>query len=152
MQFKFIYTNSALVSIRQAAVTKWKKSESLLVVSDSLWHRGLLPAKLLCPGKSPGKDAGVDCHFLLQVIFLTQASNPGLLHCRQILYPSEPPGKPKQPQNAHFWITSGSVSLHLDMRLQRPRVLPSVALLSSSIWVISAWTSRNPREKEKPIH
>ena len=95
MQFKFIYTNSALVSIRQAAVTKWKKSESLLVVSDSLWHRGLLPSKLLCPGKSPGKDAGVDCHFLLQVIFLTQASNPGLLHCRQILYHMSYQGSPR---------------------------------------------------------
>ena len=27
------------------------------------------------------------CHFLLQGIFLTQGSNPGLLHCRQTLYP-----------------------------------------------------------------
>ena len=27
------------------------------------------------------------CHFLLQRIFLTQGSNPGLLHCRLILYP-----------------------------------------------------------------
>ena len=26
------------------------------------------------------------CHSLLQGIFLTQGSNPGLLHCRQILY------------------------------------------------------------------
>ena len=28
----------------------------------------------------------MDCHFLLQGIFLTQGSNPGLLHCRQALY------------------------------------------------------------------
>ena len=34
----------------------------------------------------PGKNTGVDCHFLLQRIFLTQESNLGLLHCRQILY------------------------------------------------------------------
>ena len=27
------------------------------------------------------------CHFLLQGIFLTQESNPGSQHCRQILYP-----------------------------------------------------------------
>ena len=27
------------------------------------------------------------CHFLLQGILLTQESNPGLLHCRQIIYP-----------------------------------------------------------------
>ena len=34
----------------------------------------------------PGTSAGVDCHFLLQGIFLTQELNPGLLHGRQILY------------------------------------------------------------------
>ena len=28
----------------------------------------------------------VDCHFLLQTIFLTQGSNPGLPHCSQTLY------------------------------------------------------------------
>ena len=33
-----------------------------------------------------GKSAGVDCHFLLQGIFPTQESNPGLPHCRQTLY------------------------------------------------------------------
>ena len=29
------------------------------VVSDSLWPHGLEPARLLCPGDSPGKDTGV---------------------------------------------------------------------------------------------
>ena len=33
-----------------------------------------------------GKNTGVGCHFLLQGIFLTQESNPGLPHCRQIFY------------------------------------------------------------------
>ena len=28
----------------------------------------------------------MDCHFLLQGIFPTQGSNPGLPHCRQMLY------------------------------------------------------------------
>ena len=37
-------------------------------------------------GDSPGKNTGVGCHTLPQGIFLTQGSNPGLLHCRQILY------------------------------------------------------------------
>ena len=32
------------------------------------------------------KNTGVGCHSLLQGIFLTQGSNPGLLHYRQILY------------------------------------------------------------------
>ena len=37
-------------------------------------------------GTFPGKSAGVDCHFLLQGIFPTQESNPGLPHCRQTFY------------------------------------------------------------------
>ena len=35
--------------------------------------------------KSPGKKTGVGCHSLLQGIFLTQGSNPGLLNSKQIL-------------------------------------------------------------------
>ena len=31
-------------------------------------------------------SGGVGCHFLLRGIFPTQGSNPGLLHCRRILY------------------------------------------------------------------
>ena len=42
--------------------------------------------KLLHPRDFPDKSIGVSCHFLLQGIFLTQGSNPGLLHCRQMLY------------------------------------------------------------------
>ena len=37
-------------------------------------------------GDSPGKNTGVGCHALLQGIFPTQGLNPGLLHCRQVLY------------------------------------------------------------------
>ena len=35
---------------------------------------------------SPGQNTGVDSLSLLQGIFLTQGSNPALLHCRRILY------------------------------------------------------------------
>ena len=38
------------------------------------------------PTDFPGKNTGVGSHFLLQGIFPAQGSNPGLLHCRQILY------------------------------------------------------------------
>ena len=37
-------------------------------------------------GDSPGKNARVGCHALLQELFPTQVSNPGLPPCRQILY------------------------------------------------------------------
>ena len=55
------------------------------VVSNSLQLHRLWSTRLLCPWNSPGKNSGVGCHSLVQRIFLTQGSNLGLLHCRQIL-------------------------------------------------------------------
>ena len=49
---------------------------------------------------SPGQNTGVGCHFLLQGIFLTQGSNPGLLCCRQMLYPLSHQGSPSFPPSA----------------------------------------------------
>ena len=43
---------------------------------------------------SPGKNTGVGCHALLQGIFSTQKSNPGLPHCRWILYQLNYQGSP----------------------------------------------------------
>ena len=57
------------------------ESESHSVLSDSL-----RPPGLYSPWNSPGQNTGVGSLSLLQGIFLTQGSNPGLLHCRQILY------------------------------------------------------------------
>ena len=55
-------------------------------MSDSLRPHGLQPTRLLCPWNNPGQNTGVGCHSLLQGIFPTQGSNPGLPHCRQTLY------------------------------------------------------------------
>ena len=57
------------------------ESESCSVMSDSL-----RPCGLYSPWNSPGQNTGVGSLFLLQGIFPTQGSNPGLLHCRWILY------------------------------------------------------------------
>ena len=46
----------------------------------------LLPARPLRPWDSPGKSTAVACHALLQGIFPTQGSNPGLPRCRWVLY------------------------------------------------------------------
>ena len=59
------------------------------VVSDSLW-----PHRLYNPWNSPGQNTGVSSHFLLQGIFSTQESTPGLLHWRQILYQMSHQGRP----------------------------------------------------------
>ena len=48
----------------------------------------------------PGKSTRVGCHFLLQGIFLTQGSNPGLPHCRQTLYHLNYQGSPL-PKESH---------------------------------------------------
>ena len=58
----------------------------------TLWGRTPgVPKGCSPPGSSvhedtPGKNTGVRSHALLQGIIPTQGSNPGLLHCRQILY------------------------------------------------------------------
>ena len=63
-------------------VVNWKwKCESPSVLFDSLWPRGLYS-----PWNSPGQNTGVASLSLLQGIFPTQGSNPGLPHCRRILY------------------------------------------------------------------
>ena len=43
---------------------------------------------------SPSQNTGVGSLSLLQRIFPTQGSNPGLLHCKQILYQLNHPGSP----------------------------------------------------------
>ena len=67
---------------------------SCSVVPNSLRSHGLQPTRLLHPWNFPGKSTGVGCHFLLQGIFPTQGLNPGLLHCRQMLYPLSYQGNP----------------------------------------------------------
>ena len=47
------------------------------------------------PRNSPGQNPGVGSLSLLQGIFPTQGSNPGLLHCRWILYQLSHKGSPK---------------------------------------------------------
>ena len=64
-------------------------SESLSVVSNSLWPQGVYS-----PWNSPSQNTGVGSLSLLQRIFPTQGLNIGLPHRRQILLPAEPQGKP----------------------------------------------------------
>ena len=54
----------------------------------------LQPHELYRPWNSPDQNTGVSCCSLLQGIFPTQGSNPGLPHCRQILYQLSHKGSP----------------------------------------------------------
>ena len=67
----------------------WPESESHSVVSDSLWPHGLYS-----PQNSPGQNTGVGSLSLFQGIFPTQGMNPGLLHCRRLLYQLSHKGGP----------------------------------------------------------
>ena len=62
----------------------WSQSLSHVRLFGTPWKSSLSGSFI--HGNSPGKNTGVGCHALLQGIFLTQGSNPGLPHCRQILY------------------------------------------------------------------
>ena len=85
---------------RHRGVDSWCVSCS--VVSDSLRPHGLQPARL-CPWNSSGKNTGVGSHSLLQGFFLTQESNPGLLHCRLIPYHLSHHGNPDS-----WWCSSNT--------------------------------------------
>ena len=60
-------------------------TQSNLTLCDPL-DCSLLDCSLFHPWDFPSKNTGVGCHFLLQEIFPTQGLNPGLPHCRQMLY------------------------------------------------------------------
>ena len=81
---------SFTMSIKWTAQTEWdqvyskerrERSESRLIVSDSFRPYGLYN-----PWNSPGQSTGEGILSLLQGIVPTQWSNPGILHCRGILY------------------------------------------------------------------
>ena len=63
-------------------------------MSDSLRPMGCSLPGSSVHGESPGKNTGVGCHALCQGILPAQGLNPGLPHCRQILYPLSHRGGP----------------------------------------------------------
>ena len=71
-------------------VTPWT------VAHQSPLSMGILQARIL------------DCHALLQGIFPTQGSNPGLPHCRQILYHLSHQGSPRILEWVAYLFSRGS--------------------------------------------
>ena len=112
---------------------------SCFTLSDFLYFPyGLQFVRLLCPWNSLGKSTRVGCHALLQGIFLTQGSNPCLLHCRQTPY---------------HWVTRethillllllsrfSSVCLYIDGSLPGPAV-PGILLARTLEWVVISFSN-----------
>ena len=78
-----------LIAVLFTIAKRWSEVKKKSVVSNSLWLHGLYS-----PWNSPGQNTGMGSLSLLQ-IFPTQWSNPGLPHCRQILYQLSHQGSPR---------------------------------------------------------
>ena len=103
----------------------------------------LQPHGLYSPLTSSGQNTGVGSVSLLQGIFPTQGSNPGLLHCRWILYQLSHKGSPRILEWVAHPFSSGS------SRLRNWTRVPYIAggfftknlspELSGEPWSISTW-------------
>ena len=71
-------------------ITRWSRNSTSSYESDSesrlVMFDTLQPSGLYSPQNFPGQNAGVGRCSLLQRILPTQGLNPGLPHCRWILY------------------------------------------------------------------
>ena len=93
------------------------------VVSDSLWPHGLQSTGHLCSRDFPGKNTGVDCHFLVQGIFLIQESNPRLWHTDSL--PLSHLGSPQEElRRLSMKVKEESEKVVLKLNIHHPSHLP----------------------------
>ena len=88
---------------RKGMKEKESESESRSVVSNSLQPNGLYS-----PWNYLGQNSGVSSLSLLQGIFPTQGSNPGLPHYRWILYQLSHQGSPRILEWVAYPFSGGS--------------------------------------------
>ena len=142
---------SSIHGILQARILNWieiKWSESRSIVSDSVRPRGLYS-----PRNSLGQNIGVGS--LLQGIFPAQGSNPGLPHCRRILYQLDTEGGcyflfqglfPIQGLNPHHLHLLHWQADSLTAEPQgRPMCLRGNNCFQSQIYVSNYWNKFNSR-------
>ena len=79
--------------------------------SHSVMSNSLRPHGLYSPWTSPGQNSGVGRLSLLQGIFPTQGSNPGLLHCSRILYQMSHQGSPMFLSLCFLSFVMGTITL-----------------------------------------
>ena len=94
-----LHNNMLLLTI----VTMWSE-----VKWKSLCHVQLFATPWTSPWNSPGQNTGVGSFSLLQGIFPTQRLNPGLPHCRQILYQLSDQGSPRKLEWVAYPFSRGS--------------------------------------------
>ena len=118
------------IQISQEAVkVKWR--ESLSVVSNSLRPQGLYS-----PWNSLGQNTGVGSLSVLQGIYPTQGSNPGLPHCRQILYQLSHKRSPRIMEWVAYYFSSAS---------SQPRNWTRVSCIAGGFF--TSWTTNAKPQK-----
>ena len=90
-----------------------------------------IAARLLCPWDSPDKNTGVGCHAILQGIFLTQRSNPGLLHWQTDSLPAEPPERERSESRSSVSDSLQPHGLYTVHGTLQARILEWVVMPSS---------------------
>ena len=98
-------------------LSEWKVTQS-----DSLWPRGLYSW-----WNSPGQNTGVGSCSLLQAIFPTQELDPGLPHCRKILYQLSHQGSPFSWVQFSHSVMSNSAT-------------PWTAARQASLFITNSWS------------
>ena len=110
-------------------------SESCSVLSDSLQSLGLYS-----PWNSPGQNTGVGSLCLLRGIFPIQGLNPGLPHCRQILYRLSQKGSPR----ILAWV-----AYPFSRRSSRPRNWTRVSCIAGGFF--TKWAIREALLQNKAV-
>ena len=104
------------------------ESESRSVMSDSL-----RPLGLYSPWNFPGQNTEVSSLSVLQGVFPTQGSNPGLPHCRRILYQLSHKGSPGILKWVTYAFSSGS---------SQPRNRTGVSCIAGDSLPIELWVMK----------
>ena len=121
-----------LYRILQARILEWVAfpfSRGSSQLRDQTRSPALQADSLPAEPQGKPKNTGVGSHSLLQRIFPTQVSNPGLLHCRQILYQLNLQGSPntseliyKMETDSQTWKTIHGSNLWLPKVEGRRRI------------------------------
>ena len=138
------YIKALVTTVSCPAIPCAVLSHSVMSDSETLWTVAWgLPGPSVHED-SLGKNTGVGCHALLQEIFPTHTSNPGLLHCRWILYCLSHGGSPRTLEVVYTFprdlpdpgIEPGSPALQADS-LQLSYQGSPLTIIVTIYWVVT---------------
>ena len=133
---------SAFISLRFCNSWLWRQH-----ILNVFWHwkwKSAQSCQTLCdpmdsPWNSPGQNTGVSNLSFIQRIFPTQGSNPGLPHCRRIVYQLTHKGSPRILE----WV-----AVPFAKRFSAPRNQTSVSCIGRQI--LYCWAPGKPWFQDEP--